>query len=74
MVLIGSPARRAAHSHPAAHQHVGAPAVPVVREGETVVVGQQVAAIPEGKLGADLHASICGRVTQVTGRESVIEE
>jgi len=47
-------------------QHIGAPAVPVVREGEHVAAGQLVAEVPAGKLGAPVHASISGWVTQVT--------
>ena len=46
-------------------QHVGAPAVPVVKPGEKVLVGQCVADIPEGALGARVHASISGEVTEV---------
>lgn len=48
-------------------QHIGAPAIPIVREGDRVVVGQVVAEVPEGKLGAPVHASISGVVTAVTG-------
>lgn len=46
-------------------QHIGAPAVPVVKEGDTVQLGDRVATVPEGKLGAHIHASIDGRVTRV---------
>ena len=46
-------------------QHVGAPAVPVVQRGDRVRAGQLVAEIPEGKLGARIHASIDGRVTSL---------
>ena len=46
--------------------HIGAPSVPVVRPGETVKKGQLIADIPEGKLGAKLHASIDGTVSAVT--------
>jgi Na+-translocating ferredoxin:NAD+ oxidoreductase RnfC subunit len=44
---------------------VGAPSVPVVREGERVRVGQLVAAIAADKLGANVHASIAGRVSKI---------
>jgi Na+-translocating ferredoxin:NAD+ oxidoreductase RnfC subunit len=43
-------------------QHAGAPSLPVVRPGERVEVGDPVARRPAGGLGADLHASIAGRV------------
>lgn len=49
-------------------QHVGSPAVPLVREGDRVVRGQAVAEIPAGALGARQHASIDGVVSFVDGR------
>ena len=51
----------------ALRQHIGAPSEPVVTPGERVKVGQLVARCPEGKLGANLHASISGVVTPVEG-------
>jgi len=47
-------------------QHIGAPAEPIVRVGDTVAVGDRIAQIPEGKLGTNMHASIAGRVSSVT--------
>ena len=47
-------------------QHIGAPSVPVVQAGDHVERGQRIAAIPEGKLGANLHTSVRGTVEQVT--------
>ena len=41
-------------------QHIGAPSVPIIRDGEAVKKGQLIAKCPEGKLGANLHASIDG--------------
>jgi len=52
-------------------QHLGKPGVPVVKEGDRVAKGDLIAEIPEGALGARLHASVAGRVTRVT--EAVIE-
>jgi Na+-translocating ferredoxin:NAD+ oxidoreductase RnfC subunit len=46
--------------------HIGAPSVPVVKEGDAVQRGQLIAEIPEGALGARIHASITGRVSAVT--------
>jgi Na+-translocating ferredoxin:NAD+ oxidoreductase RnfC subunit len=46
-------------------QHIGVPAEPVVKEGDAVSVGQRIATIPEGKLGAHVHASIDGRVNRI---------
>lgn len=47
-------------------QHIGAPAVPLVKVGEVVRLGQVVGEIPEGSLGARVHASLDGTVIQVT--------
>ena len=47
-------------------QHAGAPAAPVVQAGEQVTAGQLVADIPEGTLGARIHASITGTVESVS--------
>ncbi|RGX55225.1 hypothetical protein DWV16_09600 [Anaerotruncus sp. AF02-27] len=44
----------------ALRQNIGAPAEPVIRDGESVTAGQLIAKCPEGKLGANLHASISG--------------
>ncbi|MEG1390825.1 MAG: 4Fe-4S dicluster domain-containing protein [Angelakisella sp.] len=49
-------------------QHIGAPAQPVVQVGDRVTVGQLIAACPEGKLGAQLHAPIDGRVVAVNNK------
>ncbi|MDZ7837687.1 MAG: biotin/lipoyl-containing protein [Actinomycetota bacterium] len=46
-------------------QHVGAPSVPVVKEGDTVAEGDLVADIAEGKLGARIHSSLNGKVIKV---------
>ena len=47
-------------------QHIGAPAKAVVSVGDRVQAGQLVGDIPEGALGAKIHASIEGTVTAVT--------
>jgi Na+-translocating ferredoxin:NAD+ oxidoreductase RnfC subunit len=46
-------------------QHIGAPAVSLVKPGDMVEMGQLIAAIPEKAMGADIHASISGRVKTV---------
>ena len=48
------------------HDHVGAPAVPSVSPGEAVKKGQCIADVPEGSLGAPVHASIDGVIESVT--------
>lgn len=46
-------------------QHVGAPAEPVIKQGDRVEKGMLIASMSEGKLGADIHASISGVVKSV---------
>lgn len=46
-------------------QHLGAPAVPVVAKGEKVKAGQVIGEIPEGALGARVHASLSGTVMSI---------
>jgi Na+-translocating ferredoxin:NAD+ oxidoreductase RnfC subunit len=47
-------------------QHTGHPASPVVGVGARVKKGQVVGRVEESKLGADVHASIAGKVRAVT--------
>ena len=47
-------------------QHAGQPATPAVQEGKKVKKGQVVGRVEEGKLGANVHASIDGKVRAVT--------
>lgn len=54
-------------------QHIGAPSQPTVQEGSFVNRGDLVASIPEGALGANLHASISGTVAAVTSDRIIIE-
>jgi RnfABCDGE-type electron transport complex C subunit len=53
-------------------QHIGEAAWPVVHTGDVVFAGDLVGEIPEGKLGARVHASINGRVEKATPKEVVI--
>jgi Na+-translocating ferredoxin:NAD+ oxidoreductase RnfC subunit len=53
-------------------QHIGAPSQPLVKTGDRVERGDLIAQIPEGKLGANIHASISGRAEAVTGEHIVI--
>lgn len=46
-------------------QHIGQPAQPLVKQGDRVKKGQLLAAMPEGQLGAPVHASLTGVVEQV---------
>lgn len=47
-------------------QHIGAPAQAVVMAGDRVAVGQLIGEIPAGSLGARIHASIDGTVSEVS--------
>jgi len=47
-------------------QHAGQAAVAAVQEGKKVRKGQLVGRVEEGKLGANVHASIDGKVRAVT--------
>lgn len=53
-------------------QHIGTAARPVVRAGDVVATGDLIGEIPEGKLGARVHASINGKVEKVTAEEIII--
>jgi Na+-translocating ferredoxin:NAD+ oxidoreductase RnfC subunit len=54
-------------------QHVGAPSRPVVDEGVQVQRGQLIAAVPDDSLGANVHASVSGKVVEVTEESIQIE-
>ncbi|MGC4018300.1 MAG: proline reductase-associated electron transfer protein PrdC [Muricomes sp.] len=47
-------------------QSIGAPSEPIVARGDKVQRGQMIAKCQEGKLGANLHASVTGKVSDVT--------
>ncbi|WP_315079588.1 4Fe-4S dicluster domain-containing protein [uncultured Clostridium sp.] len=46
----------------ATQQHVGAPSISCVHLGQHVEIGEVIGKIPEGSLGAPIHASISGTV------------
>ncbi|MDI3542442.1 MAG: hypothetical protein PWP57_45 [Candidatus Atribacteria bacterium] len=54
-------------------QHIGLPAVPVVEVGDKVKEKDLLADIPEGNLGARVHASIKGRVSFVDQERIIIK-
>jgi len=47
-------------------QHIGVPAAPMVKKGDRVVKGDLVGSVEEGKVGANVYASIDGTVTKVS--------
>ena len=52
-------------------QHIGAPALAIVKAGDQVQRGQMIAA-PASGLSVGIHASITGKVTEVTDRYIII--
>ena len=55
------------------HQHAGVAAIAVVSAGQRVTVGDMVADIPDGALGAPIHASIQGVVREVNSDSIIVE-
>lgn len=47
-------------------QHIGIPAVPKVKIGDYIKKGDLIGSVEEGKLGANVHASITGVITGVS--------
>ena len=54
-------------------QHIGVPSMPCVSVGDEVKVGDVIAGAAEKGLGVNIHASISGRVTDITQRYVKIE-
>lgn len=54
-------------------QHIGKACEPVVKVGEQVRRGQLIGEIPQGQLGARVHASIDGVVVEQDGKHVVID-
>lgn len=54
-------------------QHTGAPSRPVAKAGERVKAGDVLAEIPDGSLGAKLHAPRAGRVSAVDRDRILLE-
>lgn len=55
-------------------QGIGAPAVPLVKQGDTVTESMLIASAPEGKLGVPLHSPIDGKVVAVNDTYIIIEK
>ena len=55
-------------------QHLGSPAKPAVHAGTQVDAGDVVGEVPEGKLGARVHASISGEVTVADDFRVIIQK
>jgi Na+-translocating ferredoxin:NAD+ oxidoreductase RnfC subunit len=55
-------------------QHVGAPAMPLVKPGARVRRGEKIGDVPEGTLGVPVHASIDGVVGSVTDCVEIVSQ
>lgn len=49
-------------------QHIGVPAAPCVKAGDTVLAGQVIASTDDGKLGVSIHSSIDGVVKDINNK------
>jgi Na+-translocating ferredoxin:NAD+ oxidoreductase RnfC subunit len=54
-------------------QHIGKPAKAMVKKGEVIEEGQMIGKVTDGELGANIHASIKGKVKEVTKEFIFIE-
>lgn len=55
-------------------QHIGAPAVPIVKKGDSVIRGQLIGNYSEKALGVGVHASISGKVLDVNEKYIIIRK
>lgn len=53
-------------------QHIGKPAVPVVKAGDEVKTGQLIAALDMEEMGSNIHSSIDGIIKQVSDQDIII--
>ena len=53
---------------------VGAPCVPCVGIGDMVNVGDIIAKVADGKLGAQIHASISGRISAIDDKITITKD
>ena len=54
-------------------QHVGVPAAPVVDVGDVVKKGSLIGKVDPANLGANIHSSISGKVTEINSEYILIE-
>ena len=53
-------------------QHIGAPAVAIVKKGDKVTANQMIAKPQENALSVGIHSPINGTVAQVNDKNSII--
>ncbi len=56
------------------NQHIGAPAQPVVKEGDIVQSGDLIADIPSGKLGARIHSPVKAKILKINNDSIELEK
>jgi Na+-translocating ferredoxin:NAD+ oxidoreductase RnfC subunit len=54
-------------------QHIGKSSQAIVKKDEVVEEGRLIGKVPNGELGANIHASISGKVKEVTAESISIE-
>jgi Na+-translocating ferredoxin:NAD+ oxidoreductase RnfC subunit len=54
-------------------QSAGSPTLPLVKTGDRVKAGQAISAVPDGALGAPIHAPVHARVAEVAHHQIVLE-
>jgi len=52
-------------------QHIGIPAKPIVKKGDTIEAGQKIATVGD-KLGCDIYSPKRGKVIELTDNYTVI--
>ncbi|MBP9479384.1 MAG: SLBB domain-containing protein [Sebaldella sp.] len=55
-------------------QHIGKPASPIVQIGEEVIEGQRIAEVGRDEFGANIHASINGKISKIENTYIEIEK
>lgn len=53
-------------------QHIGIPAMPIVKKGDQVIPAQKIATVGDS-LGAEIHSPVHGLISAITDREIVID-
>ncbi|HOK40164.1 MAG TPA: SLBB domain-containing protein [bacterium] len=54
-------------------QHIGVPATPIVKINQKVKKGEIIGIVPDDKLGAYIHSSIEGKVSEINEKNIIIE-
>jgi Na+-translocating ferredoxin:NAD+ oxidoreductase RnfC subunit len=55
-------------------QHIGAPSTPTVKQGNKISKGDLIAIKNQSALGANIHASISGKITKISNNTITIEK